>query len=61
MGIIAQKDGFVQMYIAKIQPEPAKMPILRLITISSGEVGFGSDQTRSHFTGEKDDSKNPPF
>jgi hypothetical protein len=32
-----KQDGFVQMSIAKIQPQPAKMPIV-VTCISSGEV-----------------------
>jgi len=48
-----QKDGFIQVYIAKVQPQPAKMVIMLICAISSGEGGFGSARTKIHFIGEK--------
>jgi len=49
----AKKDGFIQMHIAIIQPQPAKMAIMLTYAISSGEGGFGSARTKIHFIGEK--------
>jgi len=48
-GALPKQDGFVQVFIAKVQTQPAKMSIV----ISSGEDGFGSDQPKIHFIGEK--------
>jgi hypothetical protein len=36
-----QHDAFIQVYSAKIQPQPAKMPVV-MLWASSGEGGFGS-------------------
>ena len=43
MGITTQQDGFVQVYIVKVQAQPAKMSIILIYAISSGEGGFGID------------------
>jgi len=45
--------GFIQVYIAKVQTQPAKMAIMLTYAISSGEGGFGSARTKIHFIGEK--------
>jgi len=52
---LLQKNGFVQMYIAKVQPEPAKMSNVKLYTICSDEVGFGNEQFKPYSIGEKYD------
>jgi hypothetical protein len=48
-----QQNGFIQVCIAKVQPQPAKMSIMLIYAISSGESDFGSDQPQIHFIGEK--------
>jgi hypothetical protein len=48
-----QQDGFVQVYIAKIQSQPAKMLSVMPCIVSSGEYGFGPDPPNIQFIGEK--------
>jgi len=48
-----QKDGIVQVWSAKIQPEPAKMQIVTYCISSSGERGFGFDRSKIYFIGER--------
>ena len=52
-----RKDGFVQVCSAKIQPEPAKMPIVMLCINSSGEGGFSFIDPKSISPENDDDHK----
>ena len=58
MGVVQVEVCFVQTRSAKIQPQPAKMEIVMIGLIPSGEYGFGSDRPQPHFIGEKNDIEN---
>jgi len=52
-GARGKQVGFIQVYIAKVQTQPAKMAIMLICAISSGEGGFGFNRSQIHFIGEK--------
>ena len=47
-----QQNGFVQVGIAKIQPQSAKIPMVIVCVGSSGEDGFGAALSKIQFIGE---------